>query len=352
MKHVKKDITASFIYYNANSRNKFTGDCVKRAISFALGLDYDQVARELNAAKKVNNEQQFNTMRNITKYLKSKGYSQQMMNKSQTLGDFSAEHPEGTFICHTRSSGGHDSHLVAVQDGNIYDSWNSSDQIVQSYWIVDSTPLLDIDISELLDPLNQYLEDVITSLGKKYESFGDLYYMYMFERIDKTTAEAGIRFKITRDLSPIAHRWDVKFVGGYQRERYRNLIDVKINPKKPLEENLQMLLPKVKQRVYDWVYNIVKPIKDAFDSENIEVHPDFSGSKSLLMKLPQWCRNLVTTIRDDGDTNYTDRIQIWMDPLPEDPIQEEVYFRGDTWTEIKWGIDSYKKNFSRVDYDY
>lgn len=45
-----------------------------------------------------------------------------------TVGKFADEHPKGTYIL--ALSG----HVVCVQDGVIYDSWNSENEIVLYYW--------------------------------------------------------------------------------------------------------------------------------------------------------------------------------------------------------------------------
>ena len=39
--------TKTFKFYNANPKEKFTGDCVVRAICTALGKPYEEVYREL-----------------------------------------------------------------------------------------------------------------------------------------------------------------------------------------------------------------------------------------------------------------------------------------------------------------
>ena len=40
------------IYYNANTHNVHSGDCVKRAISLAFNLDYEYIAKLLRQKAK------------------------------------------------------------------------------------------------------------------------------------------------------------------------------------------------------------------------------------------------------------------------------------------------------------
>lgn len=65
-------------------------------------------------------------------YLRRIGYRRYMVPDTcpdcYTVGEFADEHPEGTFIL--ALSG----HVVCVQDGVIYDSWNSENEIVLYYW--------------------------------------------------------------------------------------------------------------------------------------------------------------------------------------------------------------------------
>ena len=65
-------------------------------------------------------------------YLRRIGYRRYMVpdtcSDCYTVGRFADEHPEGTFIL--ALSG----HVVCVQDGVIYDSWNSENEIVLYYW--------------------------------------------------------------------------------------------------------------------------------------------------------------------------------------------------------------------------
>ena len=65
-------------------------------------------------------------------YLRRIGYRRYMVPDTcpdcYTVGRFADEHSEGTFIL--ALSG----HVVCVQDGVIYDSWNSENEIVLYYW--------------------------------------------------------------------------------------------------------------------------------------------------------------------------------------------------------------------------
>lgn len=45
-----------------------------------------------------------------------------------TAGDFCAEHPEGIYVL------GFGDHVATVKDGDLYDSWDSTDRVPQYVW--------------------------------------------------------------------------------------------------------------------------------------------------------------------------------------------------------------------------
>lgn len=45
-----------------------------------------------------------------------------------TVAEFAKDHPRGTYVLKT------DQHVTTVIDGDVYDSWNTSDEAVQYYW--------------------------------------------------------------------------------------------------------------------------------------------------------------------------------------------------------------------------
>ena len=65
-------------------------------------------------------------------YLQDLGYSRDVVPNTcpacYTIADFARDHPEGTYIVATGR------HVVAVVDGNIFDSWDSSGEIPAYYF--------------------------------------------------------------------------------------------------------------------------------------------------------------------------------------------------------------------------
>lgn len=61
-------------------------------------------------------------------YLRKHGYRRNLAEEDTTVNSFADRNPEGTYIL--ALSG----HVVCVQDGTIYDTWDSGNEIVLYFW--------------------------------------------------------------------------------------------------------------------------------------------------------------------------------------------------------------------------
>lgn len=120
-----------YSYYNTNPAQKNVGDCVVRAISKATGRDWGSTYLALSVQGYIDCDM---PSANAVwgNYLRSLGYRRHMVPDTcpdcYTVNQFAEEHPEGTYIL--ALSG----HVVCVQDGVIWDSWNSGNEIVLYFW--------------------------------------------------------------------------------------------------------------------------------------------------------------------------------------------------------------------------
>lgn len=119
-----------FIEYNPNPRGINTGDCVIRAICKAFDKEWEKVYMELTI-KGLEKAMWGDTNAVWEKYLKEHGFEQIVIPDTcpdcYTVTDFADDHPIGTFIVATGS------HVVCVQDGNYFDTWDSG-SLVPSYY--------------------------------------------------------------------------------------------------------------------------------------------------------------------------------------------------------------------------
>lgn len=120
-----------FNAYNANPINARVGDCTIRAISVATGQSWEQTYTEMAV---------FGYMRSDMPsanhvwgaYLKSRGWGRVIIPDEcpdcYSVKDFCRDHPNGRYILAI------DGHVVAVIDGNYYDTWDSGNEIPVYYW--------------------------------------------------------------------------------------------------------------------------------------------------------------------------------------------------------------------------
>jgi len=108
------------------------GDCVVRAISIALNLDYKETYLELARRQKELTGKR--SARNgvhkevYDKFLKERGWVWHSAPKFDGRKAYHHDMPQGVVIVRMAR------HLAAVIDGTVHDSWNSTHKMVYGYW--------------------------------------------------------------------------------------------------------------------------------------------------------------------------------------------------------------------------
>jgi hypothetical protein len=119
------------VSYNANPMSNRVEDCTVRAISKALNQSWERtyiglclegfIACDMPHANHV-----------WGNYLKNHGFCRSIIPNEYpdcyTVRNFCEEHPEGNFVLSLSG------HVVAVVDGEYYDTWDSGDEIPIYYW--------------------------------------------------------------------------------------------------------------------------------------------------------------------------------------------------------------------------
>lgn len=125
-----------FSFFNPHPQNKRVRDCVKRAIVKASGKSYAEVSKELNRYKKISGAKTYNEWKNVDPYIENEMGGKRMafiVQKGQNRmngGEFCQRFPRGVFLLKMAN------HLVCVQDGVIFDSWDSSEKCIYVAWRV------------------------------------------------------------------------------------------------------------------------------------------------------------------------------------------------------------------------
>lgn len=139
IKKIPQD-TEYFRYYNANPKDRRTGDCVFRAIALSTGKTWDEVLDDLTVYA-----HKYKVAPNDTaaydKYLKDLGYTKMAQPRKKDNTKYTGEEFCRDYLSKFRLGkydvvahiGGH--HIVAIVDCQVVDIWNSSYKTIGNYWI-------------------------------------------------------------------------------------------------------------------------------------------------------------------------------------------------------------------------
>lgn len=118
-----------FVYYNANPNNEKIGDCVVRAISTALGIEYYKVLDML-----YNNSNYFNCDMLVKdcykKIFDDYGLIEYTPNVKKTVREVANDFKDDILII--RIPG----HLTVSVYNCVMDVWDCSDETVDTFWVV------------------------------------------------------------------------------------------------------------------------------------------------------------------------------------------------------------------------
>jgi hypothetical protein len=120
-----------WIPYNPNPAGHSTIDCTVRALSKALDTDWDTAYLYLvSAGYELKLMPSTNSLWGYV--LREHGFKRNVVPSTcpycYTAEDFCRDHPKGTYVLVFGD------HVCTATDGDIYDSWDSSREIVQYYW--------------------------------------------------------------------------------------------------------------------------------------------------------------------------------------------------------------------------
>ena len=121
----------AFIYCNENPSGRHTVDCTVRAISKIMRQKWEKTYTQLCLqGYKMHSMPSANAV--WSRFLINNGFKRHLMPdfcpECYTIDDFCRDHPQGEYIVATGE------HVVAVIDGDIYDTWDSGGEIVDSYF--------------------------------------------------------------------------------------------------------------------------------------------------------------------------------------------------------------------------
>lgn len=120
-----------FFYFNPNPEGKKVGDCTVRAIARATGQSWDATYIGLCLqGLKMGDMPSANSVWGA--YLRQQGFTRNVVPNTcpdcYTVAEFAADHPRGVYVLALSS------HVVCIEDGKYFDSWDSGNEIPLFYW--------------------------------------------------------------------------------------------------------------------------------------------------------------------------------------------------------------------------
>ena len=120
-----------WIKYNPSPAGRNVGDCSVRAIAKALDISWEEAyAKTAAAGFAMCDMPSSNSVWGAV--LRQHGFYREAIPNTcpdcYTASDFCEDHPDGTFVL------GFGNHVATVVDGNLYDSFDSSEETPQYYW--------------------------------------------------------------------------------------------------------------------------------------------------------------------------------------------------------------------------
>ena len=120
-----------WIEYNPNPTGRKVGDCAVRAIAKALSIDWE-TAYDLIASNGFAMGDMPSSDSVWGSVLRQNGFYRKSIPNycpdCYTVKEFCRDNPKGTFVL------GFGDHVATVIDGNLYDSWNSLNEIPVYVW--------------------------------------------------------------------------------------------------------------------------------------------------------------------------------------------------------------------------
>lgn len=120
-----------FVFYNPNPAGKQVGDCPVRAIAKATGQNWDETYTGLCVqGLAMGDMPSANSVWGA--YLRQHGFIRNVIPNTcpdcYTVAEFAKDHPCGVYVLALFS------HVVCVEDGTIFDTWNSENEVPLYCW--------------------------------------------------------------------------------------------------------------------------------------------------------------------------------------------------------------------------
>ena len=121
----------AYVFFNPNPDGKLVDDCVIRALSIVLDMDWEEVHAKLSVISLMYHDM-MNSNYVWERMLDEYGFRRHIIPNTcpscYTVRQFASDNPEGVYLLATGQ------HVVAVINGDYYDTFDSGDYVPIYYW--------------------------------------------------------------------------------------------------------------------------------------------------------------------------------------------------------------------------
>lgn len=354
---MKRVESSELVRYNANVRGKNVGDCVKRAISLAFDLPYNEVSKFLVESMRSKNASAWNYIYVYEPVIMGLGGDRFVSvpnNYAWTLDKFADEHAEGTWLVLTGpKADGYQNHIVCIIDGKIYDSWDSREQYVKGYWKVIEGNVKH-EFTDIADHQKELYEQAKSEIQEYCDKYIEKYHLNVaYLDIDGYSSDYKVYIEV-----------DIKVTGELSGKHGYTFKTVYVfTPTTTLEKAKKMISETSKIRMYDRFYEINKKLSEAEEGASLALQSDKLGygkqaavtsqERRFLNSLPGWVIPFVTWVDISSPGQYSDSYNLNFNPIPGDPNKSKVKLYGYNSDTIKAELKMYKEEgFKRPGIDY
>lgn len=362
---------ADFQRYNANSSGNHTGDCVKRALSLALDISYNDISKMLNNKMKELRRNKWNIRQVYGPVMRENGCSDWLSagtrdnnNEPVTLAYFvdNVVDPNEIYLVHTGTrlsdlGNVKTNHIVCVRNGKVWDTWDSRKEYVSDYAVVESGQSKQIVEKFSLGVLaHDYIEPLIHDEISKYANRRK----WMLNSLELSVVRA-INYQVKIDCTFLLKATELI----EKNRRYSFSVICPIEPTMDEQEALDHMMKIAKIRTYDRMYAINEQEKKLKEAAEIKQSAEMASSNRTLFldkreakflnSLPGWVQPIVTFFSIDYPGQYHDSYKLNIRPLPSDSKhagRQRLEFEAYTATDLKEMLNRYKKNFEIPFEDY
>lgn len=345
--------SANLISYNANNRGSNTSDCVNRALSLAFDIDYVQINKELNAAKKEARSDSWKRPFVYEKVITAHGGSKRLDVKREFPDDYPITLEEfvdncldsnKSYLIETGSKPNQTTHIVAVVDGQVFDSWDSRTQYaVHFYKIghVDRKPFTEINLKDhVAECKDAAIAEADKLIQKQDWPNGSACEFYR-----ATTTQYQCKVSACVNILPCEY--------SDKGRKYTFDFTYVATPSTTNEELAEIIKKTAKTRVYDRFYAInqeEKKLKEEYethislghvknekgmwikpDSKYLDIEDTYMDTqeRKFYKSLPGWARGLVNRVEIQNPGSYNDSYRVKISKLPNDTRGCDTDYRGD-----------------------